>query len=382
MGGDNVPPTILICVTATPASRLQPAMTSDLPPYDSFLLVSFGGPEGPDDVMPFLENVLRGKRVPRERMLEVAEHYKRFGGASPINEHNRDLLKVIKAEFERVGIKLPIYWGNRNWDPLLPDTIGQMRDDGRKRALAFFTSMFSCYSGCRQYRENIMAAREQVGPDAPLIEKVRMGFNHPRFIEVMTKSLQQSIDALGNSAAESIVLYTAHSIPISMAENCDYEKQLRETCRLVSDACGVSQWDLVYQSRSGPPQQPWLEPDICDSIKANDDKKKLESLVIVPIGFISDHMEVMFDLDEEAAQVCQERGIRMERARTAGVAPGFAEMIGSLVQERLELRQDRAAVGDLGPWHDVCPQDCCLYTPQRPPATGGGRPSSGRPANV
>jgi len=356
-------------------------MTSELPPYDSFLLVSFGGPEGPDDVMPFLENVLRGKRVPRERMLEVAEHYQRFGGVSPINEQNRGLLKVIKSEFERVGIQLPVYWGNRNWDPLLPDTIGQMRDDGCKRALAFFTSMFSCYSGCRQYRENIIAAREQVGPEAPLIEKIRMGFNHPLFLEVMEKNLQQSIDALGNSAAESVVLYTAHSIPVSMAENCDYEKQLRETCRLVSDACGVRQWDLVYQSRSGPPQQPWLEPDICDSIKAKDDTEKLESLIIVPIGFISDHMEVMFDLDEEAAQVCQERGIRLARTRTAGIAPGFAEMIGSLVQERLGLREDRAAAGSLGPWHDVCPQDCCLYTPQRP-ATGGGRPSSGRPANA
>ena len=265
---------------------------------------------------------------------------------------------------------------------MLPDTIGQMRDDGCKRALTFFTSMFSCYSGCRQYRENIMAAREQVGPDAPLIEKVRMGFNHPKFIEVMAANLQDSIKTLDNTAAESVVLFTAHSIPLSMAGNCDYEKQLREACRLVADACGVSQWDLVYQSRSGPPQQPWLEPDICDAIKMRDDKQKLDSVIIVPIGFISDHMEVMFDLDQEAAQACQERGVRMHRTRTAGIAAGFAEMIGDLVQERMEARQPRAALGELGAGHDVCPQDCCLYTPQRPPAAGGGRPSSGRPANV
>ena len=357
-------------------------MNPELPPYDCFLLVSFGGPEGPDDVMPFLENVLRGKPVPRERMLEVAEHYNQFGGVSPINEQNRELLEVISAEFKRSGIDLPIYWGNRNWDPLLPDTIRQMRDDGRKRALAFFTSMFSCYSGCRQYRENIAAARDEVGPDAPLIEKVRMGFNHPKFIEVMAANLQESIDSLGNVARDSVVMFTAHSIPLSMSGNCDYEKQLREACRLVADTCGVSNWELVYQSRSGPPQQPWLEPDICDAIAAKDDSQKLESVIIVPIGFISDHMEVMFDLDEEAAQLCQDRGIRMHRTRTAGIADGFVEMIRDLVQERMEGRPERAAVGELGAWHDVCPENCCLYTPQRPPGTGGGRPPAGRPANV
>ena len=216
-----------------------------------------------------------------------------------------------------------------------------------------------------------------------------MGFTHPMFIEVMTTNLQDSIKALGNTAEDCVVMYTAHSIPLSMSGNCDYEKQLKETCRLVSDACGVSQWDLVYQSRSGPPQQPWLEPDICDSIKARDDKQKLDSVIVVPIGFISDHMEVMFDLDEEAAEVCEERGIRMHRTRTAGIADGFVEMIRDLVQERMEGRQDRASVGELGAWHDVCPDDCCLYTPQRPPAAGGGegqpssgRPSSGRPANA
>src|SRR6056297_3102787 len=203
-------------------------MNNEPVPYDSFLLVSFGGPEGQDEVMPFLENVLRGKNVPRERMLEVAEHYRHFGGVSPINEHNRQLIEALKQEFAATGIDLPIYWGNRNWHPLLPETLRQMRDDGRQRALAFFTSMFSCYSGCRQYRENIIAAREEVGDGAPIVEKVRMGFNHPGFINSMASSVQAAAASIGVEPATTKVLFTAHSIPMSMADNCDYEKQLRE----------------------------------------------------------------------------------------------------------------------------------------------------------
>ncbi|MEM9588338.1 MAG: ferrochelatase, partial [Planctomycetota bacterium] len=236
---------------------------ADLPPYDSFLLVSFGGPEGPDDVIPYLENVLRGKNVPRERMLEVAEHYQHFGGVSPINQQNRDLLEAIRDEFRRHDIDLPVYWGNRNWDPYFPNTLRQMRDDGCKRSLAFFTSMFSCYSGCRQYRENIIAAREAVGDDAPLVEKVRMGFNHPHFIDTMAESIRNAKDALGADADDATVLFTAHSIPMGMADNCSYQKQLEEASRLVAEASESQNWRLVYQSRSGPPQQPWLEPDIC-----------------------------------------------------------------------------------------------------------------------
>jgi protoporphyrin/coproporphyrin ferrochelatase len=325
----------------------------DPQPYDSFLLVSFGGPEGPEDVIPFLENVLRGKNVPRERMLEVAEHYNHFGGISPINQQNRELLAAIQTEFDRSGIKLPVYWGNRNWAPLLPDTLRQMRADGRKRSLAFFTSMFSCYSGCRQYRENIAAAQQEIGEGAPLVEKLRMGFNHPGFIRALTDSLDASIKSL---AAEQVrVLFTAHSIPMSMADRCDYVKQLKEASR-----------DLVFQSRSGPPHQPWLEPDICEAIAKLDDHQKIDSLVIMPIGFVSDHMEVLFDLDEEAAQLCQERGIKMVRARTAGTDSNFVSMIRGLVDERLGLTQTRPAIGSLGPWHDVCPADCCQYTPSRP----------------
>lgn len=340
---------------------------SELPPYDSFLLVSFGGPEGQDQVMPFLENVLRGKNVPRERMLEVAEHYKHYGGVSPINEHNRQLMEAIKQEFAEHGVDLPVYWGNRNWDPYFADTLEQMKDDGCRRALAFFTSMFSCYSGCRQYRENIIQAREQVGEGAPLVEKVRMGFNHPGFIAAMAESVTEAAAEIQKTPGEVKLLFTAHSIPMGMADNCDYEKQLKESCRLVAKAAGASDYELVYQSRSGPPSQPWLEPDVLDWIASADDASKLSALVILPIGFVSDHMEVMFDLDEEAADLCRERGIAMARAKTAGTHPKFVGMIRELVQERLGIKTDKAALGELGPWHDVCPQDCCLYTPRRPP---------------
>ncbi|MDG2222087.1 MAG: ferrochelatase [Rubripirellula sp.] len=353
-------------------------MSDELPPYDSFLLVSFGGPEGPDEVMPFLENVLRGKRVPRERMLEVAEHYKQFGGVSPINGQNRELLTAIEQEFKNTGVDLPIYWGNRNWDPMLPDTLRQMRDDGCQRTLAFFTSMFSCYSGCRQYREDIAKAQAEVGEGAPIVEKVRMGFNHPGFIGSVSEAVREAMQSLPSTSgndqqtsatkqdSDTTVLFTAHSIPLSMSENCDYVKQLNESCRLVAEACGVKHWQLVYQSRSGPPQQPWLEPDICDTIAKMHDEEGLSSLVVCPIGFISDHMEVMFDLDEEAAQACGERGIAFARAATAGTATSFVGMIRELVEERMGRHDTKSALGQLGPWHDVCPTDCCLYTPRRP----------------
>ncbi|MBB3209942.1 ferrochelatase [Rhodopirellula rubra] len=349
---------------------------SDLPPYDSFLLVSFGGPEGQDDVMPFLENVLRGKNVPRERMLEVAEHYAHFDGISPINQHNRELLAAIKSEFEANGIDLPVYWGNRNWTPYFSETLRQMKADGCKRTLAFFTSMFSCYSGCRQYREDIIAAREEVGDGAPIVEKVRMGFNHPGFVAAMADNIQTAAKSIDVSPGETKVLFTAHSIPMGMADNCDYEKQLRESSRLVAEACGATDWDLVYQSRSGPPSQPWLEPDVLDAIARLDDEQKLSSLIVLPIGFVSDHMEVLFDLDEEAAALCQERNIKMARAASAGTHPEFVSMIRGLVSERLGLTDEKPAIGDLGPWHDVCPQDCCTYTPRRPPSpVGAGRPN-------
>lgn len=331
-------------------------------PYDSFLLVSFGGPEGPDDVMPFLQNVLRGKHVPRQRMLEVAEHYGHFDGISPINQQNRELLAAVEREFGKHQIRLPVYWGNRNWHPLLVDAVRQMRDEGRRRTLAFFTSMFSSYSGCRQYRENVDAARQAVGPGAPVIDKLRFGFNHPGFIAAVSDAVAAagaSIDA----DAQTPLLFTAHSIPMSMADHCAYQRQLQEACRLVAEAVGSQRWQLVYQSRSGPPGQPWLEPDVCDCIDRLAASESPAALVIAPIGFVSDHIEVLYDLDQEAAALCRTRGIRMARAATAGTDPRFVAMIRQLVQERLDPAADRLSLGSLGPWHDVCPADCCLYTP-------------------
>ncbi len=348
----------------------RPFMPDALPPFDSILFVSFGGPEGMDDVVPFLENVLRGKNVPHERMLAVAEHYRRFDGVSPINQQNRTLIAALRAELDGLGLELPIYWGNRNWQPLLPDALRQMRDDGRQRGIAFFTSMFSCYSGCRQYRENILDAQQQVGAGTPHIEKVRMGFNHPLFIEAqadLVKSGLQSLEPLRRATAK--ILFTAHSIPMSMAVNSRYAQQLFEACRLVAQAIGHSDWELVYQSRSGPPQQPWLEPDVCDRIEALPGEGTRD-VVVVPIGFISDHMEVLFDLDTEAKELCERLKLGFVRVPSVGIHPRFVTMIAQLLQERIEQLDTRPALGPLGPSHDVCPVDCCLY-PQTTPSRGG-----------
>jgi protoporphyrin/coproporphyrin ferrochelatase len=325
--------------------------------YDAVLLVSFGGPEGPDDVIPFLENVLRGKNVPRERLLKVAEHYKMFGGVSPINQQNRNLIEALQRELETNGPQLPIYWGNRNWHPLLADALVQMEKDGVRKALAFATSAYSSYSSCRQYLENISAARDSVGPHAPLIEKVRAFYNHPLFIEANVEQIRASLLSLPADGNVSIV-FTAHSIPSTMATNCDYEKQLRETGRLVADALNISNWHLAFQSRSGPPSQPWLEPDICDKLK-NLKTEGVEKVVIAPIGFVSDHMEVIYDLDIEAKRTANEIGMKLARAATAGTHPLFVKMIRELVLEKTE-RAPRRFLGTLGPNHDVCPLDCCL----------------------
>ena len=336
-------------------------------PYDAVLIVSFGGPEGRDDVLPFLENVLRGKNVPRERMLEVAEHYYHFGGASPINEQNRRLVAALERELAEHGPRLPVYWGNRNWPPLLPDTLAQMGRDGVERALAFFTSAYSSYSGCRQYRENIAAAQELIGETAPRVDKLRVFYNHPGFIEPMVESLRRCLGGIADpQRGTSTVLFSAHSIPNAMAENCRYEAQLREASRLVAEGAGVENWELVYQSRSGSPQQPWLEPDICDRIQQLHAASGLADLIIVPIGFISDHMEVLFDLDTDAKNLCEQLGIRMQRSATVGDHPRFVSMIRELIVERMTDAADRPALGKLGSSHDVCPADCCLYVPQRP----------------
>lgn len=339
---------------------------ADERPYDAFLLVSFGGPEGPDDVLPFLENVLRGRNVPRERMLAVAEHYNHFGGVSPINAQNRALIDALRDEFARSGVTLPIYWGNRNWHPLLPDTLRQMKADGVRRAVAFFTSAFSSYSGCRQYRENVAAAQEVVGPGAPQVDKLRMFFNHPGFIEPMTERVRAALETIPTERRDAAnLLFTAHSIPAGMATNSKYEDHFREASRLVVEALGRPGFDLVYQSRSGPPTQPWLEPDVNDRLRTLA-TEGVKDVVVVPIGFTSDHMEVIYDLDDEAKRTSNSLGLNLVRAATVGTHPRFVRMIRELVEERMTPGAARPALGTLGPSHDVCPVDCCL-PPLRPP---------------
>lgn len=338
--------------------------------YDAILLVSFGGPEGPDDVMPFLENVLRGKNVPRERMLEVAEHYNHFGGVSPINAQCRELLEALRPELKSHGIDLPIYWGNRNWDPLLPETLGEMKNDGVRRALAFVTSSCSSYSSCRQYRENIADAQASVGEGTPEVDKIRVFYNHPDFIDASAFRIQAAIDEIPEERRENLhIAFTAHSIPNSMANLCNYVQQLTESSRLAAEAVGVTsdRWKLVYQSRSGPPQIPWLEPDISDHLR-DLRSSGVDDVIVMPIGFLSDHMEVMFDLDEEAREVCDEIGLNMVRAGTVGTHPRFITMIRKLIQERLN-GGTRECIGQFRPNHDVCPLDCCPK-PVRP-----GRPA-------
>ena len=324
--------------------------------YDAVLVLSFGGPEKPEDVMPFLENVLRGRNVPRERMLEVAEHYYHFGGKSPINDQNRALIAGLERELAANGPHLRVYWGNRNWHPFLPDTLRQMRADGVQRALAFVTSVFSSYSGCRQYLEDIETACAELGDDAPRVDKLRSFYNHPLFIEAQAEEVQGALDQIAaDRRAGAQVLFTAHSVPISMAESSDYQKQLNESCRLVAERLGIPAWRLVYQSRSGPPNQPWLEPDVADVLR---ELTPGADLVLVPIGFISDHMEVLYDLDTEARQICDARGLRMVRASTVGVHPSFVKMIRELICERMGQCEARA-VGQYGPNHDECDSGCC-----------------------
>ena len=331
-------------------------------PYDALLIVSFGGPEKREDVLPFLENVLRGKPVPRERLLEVAEHYYHFGGVSPINSQVRELMTALQAELARAGIALPVYWGNRNWNPLLTDTLRQMADDGIKHALAFFTSAYSSYSGCRQYRENIQLAQSEVGPNAPAVDKIRVFYNHPDFIAANADRVRKSLLSLPEAVRETAsIAFTAHSIPHSMSDHCNYVAQLTETCRLIADELALSpeRWKLVYQSRSGRPTDPWLEPDILDHIRTLNSSGQ-SSLVIAPIGFLSDHIEILFDLDEQAHELCEVLGMTMVRAGTVGTHPRFVTMVRELIQERLG-QSDRRAIGTCGPSHDVCPADCCLY---------------------
>ncbi len=345
----------MISSTQNTASRLQ---TPDSP-YDALLVVSFGGPEGMADVMPFLENVLRGRNVPRERMLGVAKHYELFGGVSPINGQNRKLIAALQQELEAKGPHLPIYFGNRNWHPLLADTLGKMRDDGVKNALAFVTSAYSSYSSCRQYLEDIERARTSVGPDAPRVEKLRAFYNHPGFIEANVANVRAALAQIPEERrSKTQLVFTAHSIPESMAQNCDYEAQLQETSHLIAEAVGIENWRLVFQSRSGSPAQPWLGPDVCDYLRELH-AAGIKDAVVAPVGFVSDHMEIIYDLDTETMALCRELGLNLVRAATAGTHPTFIEMIRELIMERIEPETPRRSLGTYGARSDVCLPGCC-----------------------
>jgi protoporphyrin/coproporphyrin ferrochelatase len=321
---------------------------------EALLVISFGGPESREEVMPFLENVTRGRNIPRERLLAVAEHYYHFGGRSPLNDQNRALIAALRNVLDRRGPALPIYWGNRNWHPMLADTIRQMKSDGVTRAAAFITSAFGSYSGCRQYLDDIDRARAEVGAGAPQLDVLPLFWNRSGFLEPVAEAIA---DALTQFDKPPHVAFTAHSVPIQMAETSPYVAQLLEASGRVASKLGLTDWKLVYQSRSGPPSQPWLEPDIGDHIRELHRAGRKE-LVIAPIGFISDHMEVVYDLDTEAADLCRELGIRMVRATTVGTHPKFIAMI----RDSLAMRRN-------------CPADCCPKPYVRPAGAIGPRGS-------
>lgn len=336
--------------------------------FDAILVVSFGGPEGPDDVIPFLQNVVRGRGVPDERLAKVADQYHRFGGVSPINRENRRLITDLRAALTRRDVELPVYWGNRNWYPFLEEAIAEMRDDGVASAAAFVTSAYSSYSSCHQYIEDIESSREKVGPGAPGIVKIRPFFNHPGFVEPLADGLR---DALKDHP-DAAVLMTAHSIPKAMADASDYERQLRDVGSVVAELAGLAgrqPWEVVFQSRSGPPGHPWLEPDINDAI--NDLPDDEQAVIVVPIGFVSDHMEVVHDLDLVAAETARRRQVTLTRTPTPGNDPRFVEMIVDLVFEadselggeggenRRANTFEPRAVGSLGPRVFPCRPGCC-----------------------
>lgn len=327
--------------------------------YDALVLLSFGGPEKPEDVEPFLQHVLRGRNVPPARLAAVAEHYQRFGGRSPINDANRRLLAELAEALPGRGIDLPWYWGNRNWHPFLADTLSQMRADGVKRALVFVTSGFSSYSSCRQYLEDMDEARQLAGAGAPALVKLRPFFNHPAFIDGLAATLQSAQREAGQDAP---VIFSAHSIPVAMAARCDYQAQLTEAARLVADARGLpaGSWSLAFQSRSGPPGQPWLEPDIRQLLPALAEQHPPGgAVVVVPIGFVSDHMEVVYDLDTELADDARRVGVRLVRAPTVGSQPRFVDLVGDLISEQLQPGSPILAVGSSPPWPAHCRAGCC-----------------------
>lgn len=401
---------------------------ADPTPYDALLLLSFGGPEHPDEVMPFLQRVTAGRGVPPDRLAEVAEHYLHFGGRSPINDQNRALLKALEEDLTLAGMALPLYWGNRNSEPFLPDTLRRMAEAGVRRAAVFVTSVYSSYSGCRQYRENLAAAVAEVEPDltrrglqVPVLDKLRHSFDHPGFAAANGDALVAAVQALPPALQGRVrPVFVTHAIPTRMllssgppphadpggtaAPDGAYAAQHRAAARAAlrhaqqagwlrhvdvdadvdADPPGEppapgalparTGWDLVYCSRSGPPHVPWSEPDVNDHLTSLADAG-VAAVLVAPIGFVSDHMEVIFDLDTEAAQTAERRGLTMVRAGTSGTHPAFVAMIRELVLERAAVERgesvQRPALSPLGPLHDRCPAGCCPNLRQPLPALCG-----------
>ncbi|MDO9377509.1 MAG: ferrochelatase [Nocardioidaceae bacterium] len=365
-------------------------MPLDARPFDALLLVSFGGPEQTDDVVPFLENVTRGRGIPRERLVEVGEHYFAFGGRSPINDQNRDLLAAIRQDLDAAGVDLPVYWGNRNWDPYLADAMLQMREDGVQHAACFVTSAYSSYSGCRQYRENLFDALESTEGTGPRLSKLRHYFNHPGFVQPFVDATIAALARLDESVRdEAEIVFVTHSIPTTMNEASgrhdgsfggayvhQHSDVATEVARRVHDLSGVDrEFTLVYCSRSGSPRTPWLEPDVNDHLREIS-KAGRRAVVVVPIGFVSDHMEVVYDLDTEARETAAELGLAFERASTPGVNPRFVAMVRDLLFERAahergDLAVEQESVGALAPSWDRCPVGCCANARGERPAACG-----------
>lgn len=386
----------------SPVTEVNPVTEAGrMPPkdYDAVLLASFGGPEGQDDVLPFLRNVTRGRGIPDERLEEVSHHYRANGGISPINEQNRQLKAALEAELAARGIELPVLWGNRNWDPYIPKTLQDAYDAGHRRLLMVTTSAYSCYSSCRQYREDIGVALTESGLDGRLeVDKVRQYFDHPGFVEPFVEGtaagladVQKQLAAAGTPDAPVHILFATHSIPTrdaeaagrSEAEPREFEEGSAYVAQHLATGAKVIErvqaesgltapWSLVYQSRSGAPHVPWLEPDINDAIEELAGQG-VKGIVIVPLGFVSDHMEVVWDLDTEALETCRNLGLAATRVPTPGTHRKFVNGLVNLISERTRANNigDRPALTKLGPWYDVCRPGCCANFRGEKPTIAG-----------
>ena len=360
-------------------------------PFDAILFSSFGGPDGQDDVIPFLRNVTRGRGIPDERLEEVAGHYRALGGRSPITAQNEALIAALEQELARRGIDLPVYFGNRNWAPYNADAVRALHRDGHRHALGLVTSAYSSYSSCRQYREDFGMVLEETGLAGEVsIDKVRVYFNHPGFLEPVVDGVAGALRSLsveGHDVDRIAVLFSTHSVPNSMAEASGpeetrvagsggwYVEQHLAACRWVmeqlhDDIPELPEWQLVYQSRSGAPHIPWLEPDVNDVIEQIAADGSADAVIVVPIGFVTDHVEVVWDLDTEAKETADEKGLAFRRVATSGEDPRFVEALADLVQERLDVQFPRRAVTDFGGTPDVCGANCCVGRMCRPTTSG------------